>query len=269
MAIADRDKQIADAEALLADGKKEPGFATGFYFGQYRAARLAPYPDFSADPEGDQMLDALRAFCRQSIDPAKIDRDAALPDQVIRGLGEIGVLGACLPRSSGGRGLTQTQYCRIIEVLGGHCGSTALFVNAHHSIGPRAIVLFGTPEQQQKWLPKLATGEWLSAFALTEAEAGSDAANVQTTATPTPDGSAYILRGEKRYITNGAIAKVLTVMARTPVPGRSDSQITAFLVTPDMPGFEVIEARMPKLGVRGTVTSRLALREVRVPRENI
>jgi alkylation response protein AidB-like acyl-CoA dehydrogenase len=165
-------------------------------------------------------------------------------------------------------GLGQVAYCRILEVLGGHCGSTALFVNAHHSIGPRAIVLFGTKEQQQRWLPKLASGEWISAFALTEPEAGSDAANVQSTATPTEDGRGYVLDGQKRWITNGGIAQVLTVMARTPA-GRGESKITAFLVTPDMPGFEVVEKRMEKCGVRGTATSRLAFHSMFVPTENI
>src|SRR5215813_12834136 len=120
------------------------------------------------------MVDALRQFCREQIDPVAIDREAKIPQQVIDGLGRLGMLGACLPTECGGRGLTQTQYCRLLEVLGGHCASTALFVNAHHSIGPRALVLFGTPEQQEKWLPKLATGEWISAFALTKREAGSE-----------------------------------------------------------------------------------------------
>ena len=132
--------------------------------------------------------------------------------------------------------MSQTGYCRLIEVLGGHCGSTALFVNAHHSIGPRALVLFGTKEQQEKWLPKLATGEWISAFALTEREAGSDAANVQTTATPSPDGKGYVLNGEKRWITNGGIAQALTVMARTPAASASSAKYTrladSFLITP-------------------------------------
>ncbi len=153
--------------------------------------------------------------------------------------------------------------------MGGHCASTALFVNAHHSIGPRALVLFGTREQQAASLPKLASGEWISAFALTEPEAGSDAANVQTTATPTPDGSGYVLNGSKRWITNGGIAQVLTVMARTPVPGSRETKITAFIVTPDMPGFEVVEKRMPKCGVRGTATARLAFHDMFVPKENI
>src|SRR5581483_6743106 len=107
------------------------------------------------------------------------------------------------------------------------------------------------------------------AFALTEPQAGSDASNVQTTATPAPDGRGYILNGEKRYITNGAISKVLTVMARTPVAGSNETKVTAFLVSPDMPGFEVVEARMPKCGIRGTATARLAFHNMPVPAENV
>jgi alkylation response protein AidB-like acyl-CoA dehydrogenase len=145
-----------------------------------------------------------------------------------------------------------------------------VFVNAHHSIGIRALLLFGTPGQKAKWLPDLVAGRKLAAFALTEPEAGSDAGNVQTKATPTADGSAYVLNGEKRYITNAAIAHVLTVMARTPVPGKPDeSKITAFLVTPEMPGFEVVEARADKCGIRGTATGRLRFTDMRVPKENV
>ncbi len=160
--------------------------------------------------------------------------------------------------------------CKLLEEIGRRCASTSVFVNAHHSIGIRALLLFGTHEQKQKWLPKLVTGEQLGAFALTEQEAGSDAANVQMTATPSEDGSHFVLNGEKRYITNASIAQVLTVMARTPVPGKEGkTAITAFLVTPDMPGFEILEARMPKMGIRGTATGRFAMRNVKVPKENI
>jgi alkylation response protein AidB-like acyl-CoA dehydrogenase len=154
-------------------------------------------------------------------------------------------------------------------VIGGHCASTAVFVNAHHSIGIRALLLFGTEEQKRRWLPSMVSGEKLGAFALTEPEAGSDAANVQTTATPSADGKTYIVNGQKRYITNGGIASVLTVMARTPVPGSTETKVTAFLVTPDMPGFEVVEARMPKCGIRGTATARLAFKDMPVPAENV
>src|SRR5262249_59869810 len=135
------------------------------------------------------------------------------------------------------------------EVIGGQDAAIAVFVNAHHSIGIRALLLFGTEEQKRRWLPGLVSGKELAAFALTEPEAGSDAANVQTTATPTSDGKGYVLNGEKRYITNGGIAHVLTVMARTAVAGSGETKGTAFLGTPGMPGFQVIRARLAQCGM--------------------
>src|SRR5260370_2227666 len=159
--------------------------------------------------------------------------------------------------------------CRLLEEIGRRCASTSVFVNAHHSIGIRALLLFGTHEQKQKWLPKLVTGDQLAAFALTQQEAGSDAANVQMKACPTDDGAHFILNGEKRYITNAAIAQVLTVMARTPVPGSNKTAITAFLVTPDMPGFTILDARMSKMRIRCTATGRFSLRDVKGPKEDI
>jgi len=260
-------EELKQAEEILGERLQRASFAKGLFFGQFVAEHLPPYP-VTVDADTQQRVAELAEFCRQKIDPVDIDRQARIPQEVIQGLGRLGILGACLPRAVGGLELSQTTYCRLLEVLGGHCASTALFVNAHHSIGPRALVLFGTPDQQQRWLPKLARGEWISAFALTEPQAGSDAANVQTTAIATPDGSAFVLNGEKRWITNGSIAQVLTVIART--DHRPDkSAISAFIVTPDMPGFEVVEARMEKCGVRGTVTSRLRFRDVRVPREHL
>jgi alkylation response protein AidB-like acyl-CoA dehydrogenase len=265
----DHEQQMRQAEEVLGDRLHEVGFAKGLFFGEYLGQKLLRYPDLGRDPRTASVVAELRQFCREHIDAAAIDHNAEIPQSVVDGLGKIGVLGACLPKEYGGGGFDQTSYCQMIQVLGAHCGSTALFVNAHHSIGPRALVLFGTPQQQARWLPKMATGEWISAFALTEPEAGSDAANVQTAATPTADGAGYTLNGQKRWITNGGIAQGLTVMARTPVPGGTESKITAFLVTPDMPGFEVVEKRMPKCGVRGTATSRLAFHDMFVPKENI
>ncbi|HEY6205129.1 MAG TPA: acyl-CoA dehydrogenase family protein, partial [Chthoniobacterales bacterium] len=230
------------------------------------------YPRIPAaqQTELDKTLGELRAFLDAEQDPAAIDRQADIPRNVIDGLGRVGVLGMTAPKEYGGHGFSQMANCKILEEIGRRCASTSVFVNAHHSIGIRALLLFGTHEQKQKWLPKLCTGEWLGAFALTEKEAGSDAGNVQTMATPSEDGSHFILNGEKRYITNTAIAQVLTVMARTPVPGKPGKDaITAFLVTPDMPGFELIDGRMEKMGIRGTATGRFALRDVKVPTENI
>src|ERR1700724_1741961 len=267
-----RQKEMQQAEELLFTGPQALGFAKGLFAGHFVSDWMMPYPRIptAQQPQLDQTLKELRAFLDAGLDPAEIDRQADIPREVIDGLGRVGVLGMTAPAEYGGHGFSQLANTKILEEIGTRCASTSVFVNAHHSIGIRALLLFGTHEQKQRWLPKLCTGEWLGAFALTEKEAGSDAANVQMTATPSEDGSHFILSGEKRYITNAAIAQVLTVMARTPVPGKpGKTSITAFLVTPDMPGFEILEPRMGKAGIRGTATGRFAMRNVKVPKENI
>ncbi len=266
-----RQKEIKEAEELLFTGPQALGFAKGLFLGQFVADWAMPYPRATAaqQKELQQSISEVRDFLDSELDASEIDRTADIPQSVIDGLARTGVLGMTAPKEFGGRGFTQTAYCKILEEIGARCASTSVFTNAHHSIGIRALLLFGTPEQKQKWLPPLVSGQQLAAFALTEREAGSDAANVQTTATPSEDGSHFVLNGEKRYITNAAIAQVLTVMARTPVPGTDKTAITAFLVTPDMPGFEMIEPRMPKLGIRGTATGRFAMKDMKVPKENV
>jgi acyl-CoA dehydrogenase family member 9 len=269
---AQRQKEIQQAEELLFAGPQALGFVKGLFQGHFVSDWVMPYPRIVAGQqvELDKTLKELREFLGAKLDPVAIDRNADIPREVIDGLGRVGVLGMTAPAEYGGRGFTQMANCKVLEEIGRRCASTSVFVNAHHSIGIRALLLFGTHEQKQRWLPKLVTGEQLGAFALTEKEAGSDAANVQMTATPSADGSHFILNGEKRYITNAAIAQVLTVMARTPLPGKEGkTSITAFLVTPDMPRFEILEARMPKMGIRGTATGRFAMRDVNVPKENI
>jgi acyl-CoA dehydrogenase family protein 9 len=268
---AQRQKEIQQAEELLFAGPQALGFTKGLFQGHFVADWVMPYPRIPAvqQVELDETLKELRQFLDEHLDPAEIDRKADIPRSAIDGLGRVGVLGMTAPKEYGGRGFSQMANCKVLEEIGRRCASTSVFVNAHHSIGIRALLLFGTHEQKQRWLPKLSTGEQLGAFALTEKEAGSDAANVQMQARPSADGSHFILNGEKRYITNAAIADVLTVMARTPVPGSDKTAITAFLVTPDMPGFEMLEARMAKMGIRGTATGRFALRDVKVPKENI
>ena len=264
-------KQIAQAEEILFSGPQKEGFARELFFGRFRSESVLPYPELSEVNKevGDQAVQEVKDFCREYIDPVAIDRDANIPDSVIQGLGELGVLGMTLDSKHGGRGLSQFNYCRVMEVIGAHCASTAVFVNAHHSIGCRALELFGTPEQKATWLEPMASGEKIAAFALTEPEAGSDASNVRTRAEPTADGNGFVLNGEKRWITNGGIADVLTVMARTPDDNDLDGKITAFLVTPDMDGFTVLEERMEKCGIRGTATGRMQFTDMYVPRENI
>ena len=274
---AERQKQIQAAEELLFTGPQKLGIAKGLFLGRFVADWVMPYPNLPSKEQAELKgsLATLREFLDEHLDPVAIDRQAEIPREVIDGLARLGVYGMTAPKDVGGRGLSQLAYCRVMEEIGSRCASTSIFVNVQHSIGMRALLLFGTPEQKRRWLPPLVRGEKLAAFALTEPEAGSDAANVQTFARPSADGSHFVLNGEKRYITNGSIAQVLTVMARTPVvaarkdSGKDNTAITAFLVTPDMAGFSVTEARMDKLGVRGTATARLAFRDMPVPKENI
>jgi alkylation response protein AidB-like acyl-CoA dehydrogenase len=267
--IAEQRKQV---EELIAG--PDVGFVKALFFGRFKADLLFPYPALPPDrqAQADEMAAKVKAYADASIDHMAIDRDARIPDEVIEGLADLGVYRLTIPAEYGGLGFNQQMYLRTMEVLGGHDASVAVFVNAHHSIGARALILFGTKEQQARWLPGLLDGSKLCAFALTEPEAGSDAGNVQTTATPTADGSGYVLNGLKHYITNGGIAHVLTVMARTPAPTPDNptaTKVTAFLVTPDMPGFEVVEARADKCGIRGTATGKIRFTDMRVPKENV
>jgi acyl-CoA dehydrogenase family protein 9 len=264
-----RQKEMQQAEELLFSGRQELGFAKGLFLGNFVADWVMPYPrlDATRQTELDSALNEVRQMLDRDLDPGWIDRNADIPRHLIDGLARTGVLGMTAPREFGGRGFSQMQCCRILEEIGKRDASTSVFVNAHHSIGIRALILFGTREQKAQWLPSLVAGEKLAAFALTEREAGSDAANVRMTATPSDGGSHYVLNGEKRYITNAAVSQVWTVMARTPVPDKPGKDaITAFLVTPDTPGVEMIEGRMPKLGIRGTATGRVRFCKVRVPK---
>jgi acyl-CoA dehydrogenase family member 9 len=269
--LAQNEEQMQQAEELLASLPQRSGVAKGLFEGRFVADWVFPYPQLPANQrtEVEQAVAELERFCDTNLDPERIDREANIPSEVIDGLANLGVLGMTAPSKFGGRGFSQMGYCRLLEVIGARCSSTAIFVNAHHSIGMRALLLFGTEQQQRTWLPDLVSGRKLAAFALTEPEAGSDAANVQTTATPSADGANFLLNGQKRYITNGSIAGMVTVMARTPVANSDATAVTAFLVSPDMPGFQVVEPRMAKLGVRGSATARLAFHDMQVPRENI
>jgi alkylation response protein AidB-like acyl-CoA dehydrogenase len=194
-----------------------------------------------------------------------------MPAEVIKGLVQLGCFGMKIPTESGGLGLSQTNYNRAITLLGSYCGSTTVWLSAHQSIGaPQPLMLFGTDEQKRRYLPRLARGT-VSAFALTEPDVGSDPANMRTTATPIDGGQAYLLSGEKLWCTNGPVAEVIVVMAKTPsvtVRGKERKQITAFIIERSMPGFEVVH-RCEFLGLKGIQNGVIRFRTVRVPKENI
>ena len=155
-------KQLRQAEELLFSGPQEVGFAKELFFGRFLQQAIFPYPQLSADQlaAGDAAVAEVRKFVSAHIDPAEIDRNADIPLETIRGLGRVGVMGATIAPEFGGRGLSQQNYCRVMEVIGGHCAATAVFVNAHHSIGLRALQLFGTEAQKQTWMKPLAAVEF-------------------------------------------------------------------------------------------------------------
>jgi len=252
---------------------QEESFAASLFMGRPDFARLVPFPQQSLEDEdqGDAFIERLGAFLTAHADPDAIDRDGEIPDEVIAGLAGLGAFGIKIPAMYGGLGLSQTNYARAAMWLGGFCGNLTALLSAHQSIGvPQPLLLFGTEEQQRKWLPRCAAGE-ISAFALTEAEVGSDPARMRTTAVPAPDGNSFLLNGEKLWCTNGTRAGVIVVMARTPAPegappGRTP--ITAFIVDMDTPGVEVVR-RCRFMGLRALFNGVIRFKDVVVPRGNI
>ena len=266
-------------EALeLAEAARDPledrgSFASNLFVGRYDFDRIYPYPAQSAEDRaaGEEFLQKLESYLREHVDPDEIDRTGEIPPENFKGLAEIGAFGIKVPKKYGGLGLSQSNYGRAAVLLGSWDGNVAALVSAHQSIGvAQPLLLFGTEEQKQKYLPRVAGGE-ISAFALTETHAGSDPATMSLRAEPSPDGSEFVLNGEKLWCTNGVKAGVLVVMARTPskmVGGKERKQITAFIVDVDTPGLE-ITYRCRFMGLRALYNAVVKFTDVRVPRENI
>jgi acyl-CoA dehydrogenase family protein 9 len=248
----------------------EESFMKSLFHGAIPEAVIFPYPELTqADADSlNMMLESVRRFFAANVDSAKIDRDHEIPKTVLAGLRELGLFGMSVPTEHGGLGLSNTAYARVMQEIGGLDGSLAVTLGAHQSIGLKGILLFGTEEQKKKYLPKLATGERLAAFALTEPGAGSDAANIQTRAELTPDGRHYVLNGSKIWITNGGFADVFTVFARTsPSDDGAKPHLTAFVVERAM-GVKN-GPNEDKLGVRGSSTTPIYFDDVKVPVENV
>src|SRR5438034_3406590 len=266
-------------EALeLAEAARDPledrgSFASNLFVGRYDFNRIYPYPAQSAEDRaaGEEFLQKLESYLRDHVDPDEIDRTGEIPPENFKGLAEIGAFGIKVPKKYGGLGLSQSNYGRAAVLLGSWDGNVAALVSAHQSIGvAQPLLLFGTEEQKQRYLPRVSRGE-ISAFALTESHAGSDPATMSLRADPSPDGSEFVLNGEKLWCTNGVKAGVLVVMARTPskmVNGKERKQITAFIVDVDTPGLK-ITYRCRFMGLRALYNAVVKFTNVRVPRENI
>lgn len=264
----------SNATEKLADevlqGFKEDTFGKKLFRGLFDTSKIFPFPE-PLDQEEESYVQTIKAFADSSIDPVFIDRQSSIPQSLINQLGDLGVLSMSIPKEYGGKGLSQRAYCKVMEVIAARCASTALFINAHQSVGMKALLLFGTEEQKRKWLPELSKGRSLAAFSLTEPNAGSDAAGIETQAVFDPVKDCYSITGRKQWTTNGSIASLLTVMAKTEVltPNGMEKKITAFLATPDMGGFKVLNPALDKVGMRGSVTSNLAFDQMEVPAKNI
>jgi alkylation response protein AidB-like acyl-CoA dehydrogenase len=212
----------------------------------------------------EQMMlrDMVRDFVNQEIKPiaAKIDENEKIPPELIKKMGDLGLLGAVFPPDYGGGGFGEVGYCLMQEEIGHGCLSTATFVGAHESIGANAIYIGGTEALKKKYLVPLAEGRMIGAFALTEVLAGSDSFNLRTKAVR--DGDDWVINGEKMWITNGGIADVVSLFART------ERGITGFVVETKLPGYHAGPAEK-KMGIRGSTTNAITLENVRVPKENI
>jgi acyl-CoA dehydrogenase family member 9 len=228
---------------------------------------LFPYPRLrEKDREVlGMMLDAIDEFLApRHADFKRWDREAAQPQEFIQGLRDLGLFGLIIPEEHGGIGLSNAGYARVLSQSSRHDSSVSLTIGAHSSIGMKGILLFGTPEQRARYLPKLASGEMIAAFCLTESGAGSDAASIRTRAEKRADGG-YTLNGEKIWITNGGIADLYTVFART----SSDAgKITAFIVEASWPGVSHGQHE-DKMGIRASSTTTVSFVDVKVPPENV
>jgi alkylation response protein AidB-like acyl-CoA dehydrogenase len=208
-------------------------------------------------------MDRLERFLAEKVDSDRIDREGKIPPEVVQGLRDLGAFGIKIPEAYGGLGLSQTAYTHAIGMVTSVDGNLTALLSAAQSIGvPQPLKLFGTPEQKRRYLPRLARGA-VSAFALTESNVGSDPAAMQTTAVRSEDGTHYVLNGEKLWCTNGTIAELMVVMART-----GPKKITAFIVEADWPGVEVVR-RLHFMGLKGLENGIIRFTNVKVPAENV
>src|SRR5471030_2108808 len=229
--------------------------------------QLFPYPQLrDRDQEVLRMMvDAIDQFLGSKHEDFKRwDREAAQPAESIQGLRDLGLFGLIIPEEHGGLGLSNAGYARVLSQSSSHDSSVSLTIGAQSSIGMKGILLFGTPEQRARYLPKLASGEMIAAFCLTESGSGSDAASIRTHATRNADGS-WTLSGEKIWITNGGIADLYTVFARTASP---EGKITAFIVEAHWAGVSHGQHE-DKMGIRASSTTTVNFADVQVPAANV
>lgn len=254
-----------------------PSFVRGIFAGALHDSLLFPYPPplDRRDPDEartvERLIGELRTMHRKGlIDSARFDEEETIPEDVVRALADVGFLALNIPKEYGGLGLSSTGYARVFGELSRTDASLGVLVGVHCGLGSRAIVLFGNAQQKARYLPMLARGETLAAYALTEPETGSDAQHIVTRARLDGTGSRWILDGRKLWIGNGHRAGVIATFAQTEVDrgGKKVLRPTAFIIRPDMPGFRVIRT-IHKLGIRGSTQVELAYEHLEVPVDHV
>ena len=256
--------------------EQQLSFTRGIFAGVVLDSLLFPYPRQLEERNADEartvrrLIKGLRDMEGSLIDSAKFDEEETIPDEVIRALAELGMLGLTIPKKYGGLELSSAAYARVFETLSTVDAGVAVLVGVHCGLGSKAIVLHGNDQQKERYLPALARGDFLAAYALTEPDIGSDAQNIKTTATITEDGSHWRLNGRKIWIGNGHRAGVIATFAQASVKRRGEDvqRMTAFLIRPDMPGFRVV-GTVHKLGIRGSTQAELSYEGLEVPADHL
>ncbi len=256
----------------LADPDTNPSFTRGVFQGEIREDIVFPFPQPSKEEKESlaAILDAFRSWAADTLDSAKLDHDGKFPDEVRKGMADLGLMGLNIPEQYGGFGASSMVFTRVFGEIGAHDAALAVYFGAHGSIGIKGIILFGTDDQKQRWLPRCASGELVGAFCLTEPGSGSDAQAMLTTAVPSADGSHYVLNGTKFWISNAGYAGVLTVFAKVPVTidGKLKQRVTAFIVDAKAPGISLGKIE-EKMGIKASDTRAVIFENVKVPKEDL
>lgn len=222
---------------------------------------------YGLSEEQQQVQEMVCEFAQREIAPkaAEVDEQERFPHETFQKMAELGLMGIPVPAEYGGAGSDTMSYILAVEEVAKACGSTGLSLAAHVSLGSMPLVYFGSEQQKQKWLPYVASGQYMGSWALTEPQAGSDSARQQTTATR--EGDSYVLNGAKNFITNAPYAKFVIVMAMTD-KSKGNKGISSFIVPTDAPGFG-IDKHERKMGMRGSPTTALSFHNCRIPAENL
>ena len=254
--------------AHLADPDHNASFTKGVFLGEIREDLVFPFPVLVADERESltMVLDSFRAFATDTIDSRHLDHDGKFSDAVRDGMHTLGLMGMNIPEAYGGFGASAKVFNRVFGEIGATDPALCVYFGAHQSIGCKGIVLFGTEDQKQRWLPRCASGEIIAAFCLTEAGSGSDAQAMTTIATPSDDGQSYSITGTKIWISNAGYAGLFTVFAKVPVSvdGKAKQRVTAFIVDARAAGITLGQPEQ-KMGIKASDTRTVTFTDVRVP----